>query len=152
MPWLERRHKHTQFFSELSCGVKCVKIQRWNLKWQCVSQLYYFANLCLKALSKKTEVSIALWWHTCFWFQGIKVHIPMGKKFLFCFWVVISWLLFTLKLMHDYAKILIHELIHRVWLSIRLSSLIARHKSKHVKLSWIQMILVIKYIAFHVNE
>ena len=59
------------------------------------------------------------------WFPGIElggqssslvahwflVQIPMGrKKVLFCFWVVISWLPFTLKLIRYYAKWLIHEL------------------------------------------
>ena len=36
---------------------------------------------------------------------------------------------FTLKLVHDYAKWLIRELIHLVWLSKRLNNLIARHKT-----------------------
>ena len=51
------------------------------------------------------------------------------KNFIFRFWVVISWLLLTLKFIHDYAKWSIHELIHHVWLSIRLNNLIAGHKN-----------------------
>ena len=46
------------------------------------------------------------------------------KIFLFLFWVVISWLP-NLELIHDYAKWLIHQLIHCVWLSIRLTNLVA---------------------------
>ena len=53
------------------------------------------------------------------------------KFFLFCFWVVISWL--TLKLIHDYAKWLIHELIIHVWIIIRLNNLIAIHKTNEQK-------------------
>ena len=45
------------------------------------------------------------------------------KNFLFLFWVVIYWLLVTLKWS-------IHELIHHVWLSIRLNNLIDGHKTK----------------------
>ena len=58
------------------------------------------------------------------------VQIPLGKNlFLFCFWAVISWLLFILELIHDCAKWSIHGLIHHVWLSIRLNYLIAGHKT-----------------------
>ena len=56
------------------------------------------------------------------------------KNFLFHFWVVISWLLFTLELINDYTKwFLIHEKIHHVWLSIRLNNLIAGHKTNWTK-------------------
>ena len=61
--------------------------------------------------------------------------ILVGEKKIssFIFWVVISWLLFTLKLIHDHAKWSIHELIHHVWLSITLNNLIARHKRNWTK-------------------
>ena len=38
--------------------------------------------------------------------------------------------------------------------ALKLEKLISKYniKCKHVKLSWIHMILVIKFIAFHVNE
>ena len=55
------------------------------------------------------------------------------QNFIFRFWVVISWLLLTLKFIHDYAKWSIHELIHHVWLSIRLNNLIAGHKTNWTK-------------------
>ena len=48
--------------------------------------------------------------------------------FLFRLWVVIPWLLITLKLIHEYAKWSICELIH-VWLSIRLKNLKAGYKN-----------------------
>ena len=38
---------------------------------------------------------------------------------------------FTLELIHDYAKQLIHKLIHNVWLSIRLNNLIAGPNHLH---------------------
>ena len=55
------------------------------------------------------------------------------KNVLSCFWFVISWLLFTLELLHDYANWSIHELIHHVWLSIRLDNLIACRKTNQSK-------------------
>ena len=61
-------------------------------------------------------------------------NLSVGEKiFLFRFWFVISWLLFTLELIHDYAMWSIHELIHHVWLSIRLKNLKARHKTNWTK-------------------
>ena len=50
------------------------------------------------------------------WFTSLKGR----KKFLFHFWAMISWLPFTIELIHDYAKWLGHELIHHVWLSIKI--------------------------------
>ena len=60
---------------------------------------------------------------------------PGGGKhsFFFGFWAVISWLPFTLEFIHDNAKWFIHELIHCVWLSIRLNDLIAEQKTKWAK-------------------
>ena len=60
---------------------------------------------------------------------------PCGGEefFLFRFWVVISWLPFTFELIHEYAKWLIHKLVHPIWLSIRLNNLIAGHKTKRIK-------------------
>ena len=44
-------------------------------------------------------VSIAIWKHTGFGFQGTVVRILAGEeKNLLCFWVMMSWLLFTYKL------------------------------------------------------
>ena len=40
-----------------------------------------------------------------------------------------SWLQFTFKLIHEYAKWSYLELIHHVWLSIRLNNLIVIHKT-----------------------
>ena len=58
------------------------------------------------------------------------VQLIMGeKKFPRLFWFVISWLLFTFKLTHDYAKWSIHATIQHAWLSIRLYNLRARHKA-----------------------
>ena len=62
--------------------------------------------------------------------SGVVHYSDAGKKhFLFCFWVVISRLPFTLELIHDDAKWSIRELIHDVWLSIRLKNLIPGHKT-----------------------
>ena len=58
------------------------------------------------------------------------VQILLGEKnVLFCFYVAISWLLFTFEWIHYYAKWSIHALINHVLLSIRLNNLIARYKT-----------------------
>ena len=68
------------------------------------------------------------------WYPDIR-----EKLLLFHFWIVISWLPLTLELIHDYAKLSIHEIIHHVWLSVRLNNLIARSEKNWTKKSpwWI---------------
>ena len=84
------------------------------------------------------ELLIWIWIVTwcSFWFPGFMVQsLVREKKFLFDFWVVISWLTFTLKLNPDYAEILIQELIHLVWISIKLKNLIASIKLIELKIA-----------------
>ena len=64
-------------------------------------------------------------------FSGDCISNPSdGEKF----WDLISWLLFTFKLINDNAKCSIHESIDHVWLSIRLNILIAGQKQSRQKI------------------
>ena len=50
-------------------------------------------------------------------------------------WPIIFFCITNFELIYDYAKWLVHEWIHHVWLSIRLNYLIARHKTNWTKKS-----------------
>ena len=55
------------------------------------------------------------------------------RIFLFHFWVMLSWIPFTLQLIHNQTKWPIHDLIHHVWFSIRLNNFIAGCKNNWTK-------------------
>ena len=67
--------------------------------------------------------------------MGLWFKSRWGRKVLIkCFKVASSLLTFTFEVIHNYAKWLIHELIHCVWLSIRLNNLIAGYKANWIKM------------------
>ena len=92
-----------------------------------VCKKHLWVSCCISVLLGKCSSLVA------HWLLVSRKHgsIPGGgiKMFLLCFWVGIKWLQYTIELIHDCARLLFNELIHHVWLSIRLYNLIARHET-----------------------
>ena len=95
----------------------------------CLFNIYWKLHVFLQHLSTFSQLC-SLITQLNFGARGPWFLSCWGRKiFLFHFSVVISWMPFTF----DFAKRLILELVHHVWLSLRLDNLIVENKNNWAK-------------------